>query len=65
MIKNKLCWRLTVELKKYKALYEKHWYTVTKIDYDYEVVYIRTGNGSARIHVCYIDELKEVKNEKI
>ncbi len=54
-----------MELKKYKALYEKHWYTVTKIDYDYEVVYIRTGNGSARIHACYIDELKEVKNEKI
>ena len=38
---------------------------VEKIDYDYEVVYIRTGKGSARIHACYIYELKEVKNEKI
>lgn len=49
-----------MELKKYKALYENHWYTVNKIDYEYEIVYIRTGNGSARIYACYIDEIKEV-----
>ena len=43
-----------------QALYEGNWYKVSKIDYEYELVYLKTGNGTAKIHMCYIDELKEV-----
>ena len=43
-----------------EALYENNWYKVNKIDYEYQVVYLKTANGCAKIHMCYIDEIKEV-----
>ena len=43
-----------------EALYENNWYKVNKIDYEYKVVYLKTENGCAKIHMCYIDEIKEV-----
>ena len=46
-----------------EALYENNWYKVNKIDYEYQVVYLKTGNGCAKIHMCYIDEIKEIKGE--
>ena len=43
-----------------KVLFEGVWYDVAKIDYEYEIVHIKTGNGISRIHMCYIDEMKRV-----
>lgn len=41
-----------------QASYEGNWYDVAKIDYEYEIVHIKTGSGTARIHFCYIDEIR-------
>ena len=46
----------------YEALYEGNWYDVRKIDYEYQVVHIKTGTHGARIHMCYIDEMREKQN---
>ena len=43
-----------------KVLYEGNWYDVAKIDYEYEIVHIKTGSGTARIHMCYIDEIRNM-----
>ena len=48
-----------MDIKYYKALYEGKWYDVYKIDWEYCVIFLKTGNGTARIHMCYIDELIE------
>ena len=48
-----------LDIKYYKALYEGNWYDISKIDWEYCVLFLKTGNGIARIHMCYIDELIE------
>ena len=49
-----------MENKNFEALYENNWYKVKKIDFEYQIAYLKTGNGSAKIHLCYIDEMREI-----
>ena len=50
---------VNMENKYFECLYEDNWYDVAKIDYEYEIVHIKTENGKSRIHMCYIDEIRE------
>lgn len=45
-------------IKKQECLFENNWYLVRKIDYEYEVIYLKDGG---RIHFCYIDDIREVE----
>ena len=48
---------INMNIKKQECLFEGKWYSVRKIDYEYEVVYLK---DSGRFHFCYIDDIREV-----
>ena len=46
-----------MDIKNQECLFEGNWYLVRKIDYEYQVVWLKNGG---RIHFCYIDDIREV-----
>ena len=43
-----------------KAFYEGNWYKVSKIDFQYQLVYLLTMEGTSKIHMCYIDKIEDI-----
>ncbi len=48
---------VNVYIKRQECLFEGKWYLVRRIDYEFEVVYLK---HSGRLHFCYIDDIREV-----
>ena len=53
-----------MDFKIQECLFEGSWYEVVKLDYAYQVAWLKTGTGSARIHFCYIEDMREKKDDR-